>query len=83
MEAIKRVFKFGLGGAVGTGIGLVVGSLLAPQRGEDLQRASRALIEEAKRAGDAAQAQTQAQLQQRFRAKVDDPNALTGVDTRA
>jgi gas vesicle protein len=82
MEAVRRVFKFGLGGAIGTGIGLVVGSLLAPQRGEDLQQATRNLIDEAKRAGEEAQARTEAELRQRFRQDVHDPAALTGVETR-
>jgi hypothetical protein len=81
MEAIRRVFKFGLGGAVGTGIGLVIGSLLAPQKGEELQQASRDLIGEAKRAGAEAQARTEAELQQRFRKQVGDSSALTEVTT--
>lgn len=80
MEAVRRVFKFGLGGAVGTGIGLVIGSLLAPQKGEDLQKASRNLIDEAKRAGAEAQARTEAELQQRFRNRVDDSTAFTEVE---
>jgi len=83
MEAIRRVLKFGLGGAVGAGIGVVVGSLLAPQKGEELQRSSRALIDEAKRAGDAAQAQKQAELEERFRARVSDPGAFTGAESRS
>jgi gas vesicle protein len=80
MEAVRRVFKFGLGGAVGTGIGLVIGSLLAPQKGEDLQKVSRALIDEAKRAGAEAQSRTEAELTQKFRNRVNDQAAFTEAD---
>lgn len=80
MEAVRRVFKFGLGGAVGTGIGLVIGSLLAPQKGEDLQKSSRALIDEARRAGAEAQARTEAELTQKYRHRVSDQAAFTEAD---
>lgn len=78
MEAIKRVFKFGLGGALGAAIGAGVASLLAPQKGEELQTASRSFISEVKAAGDMAQQETETRMAQRFRVQVADDKALTG-----
>lgn len=81
MEAIKRVFKFGLGGALGAAIGAGVASLLAPQKGEEFQSTSRSFIAEVKSAGDQAQQETEARLAQRFRVQVADDKALTGDAT--
>jgi gas vesicle protein len=78
MEAIKRVFKFGMGGALGAAIGAGVASLFAPQKGEELQTASRSFVTEVKTAGDIAQQETEARLAQRFRVQVADDKALTG-----
>ena len=77
MEAIKRVFKFGMGGALGAAIGAGVASLFAPQKGEELQSASRSFIAEVKTAGDVAQQETEARLAERFRTQVADDKALT------
>lgn len=79
MDAVTRVLKFGLGGVFGAALGAGVASLLAPQRGEELQRASRAIIEEAKTDGNNAQALTESVLTERFRQQVNDPDALTGT----
>lgn len=78
MEAIKRVFKFGMGGALGAAIGAGVASLFAPQKGEELQTTSRSFVAEVKSSGDEAQRQTEAQLAERFRKQVADDKALTG-----
>jgi len=78
MEAIKRVFKFGIGGALGAAIGVGVASLLAPQRGEELQRSSRLFLEEVKAEGDRAQRETEARLAEKYRIQVNDSTALTG-----
>lgn len=77
MEAIKRMFKFGLGGAFGAAIGVGVASLFAPQKGEDLQSASRSFLSEVKQAGEQAQQETEARLAERFRVQVGDRKALT------
>lgn len=79
MDAVKRMFKFGLGGAFGAALGAGVASLFAPQKGEELQKASRAIIEEAKADGATAQAATEAALTERFRQQVNDKDALTGA----
>lgn len=78
MEAIKRVFKFGLGGAFGAAVGAGVAGLFAPQKGEELRTTSRSLIQQAKLEGAMAQRTTEEQLAQRFRAQVADDKALTG-----
>lgn len=77
MDGFKRLLTFGVGGAIGTAIGMVVGSLMAPQSGKDLQRSTGAFVDEVKRAGDIAQANTEAQLKARFQERVNDPTALT------
>lgn len=81
MEAVKRVFKFGLGGAFGAVIGAGVASLFAPQKGEDLQVASRTFLDEVKNEGDRAQRETEASLSERFRIQVADEKALTDDPT--
>lgn len=81
MDAIMRMVKFGGGAMLGVAIGAVVASLLAPQSGPALQTQTRDLIDEAKRQGDLAQAETSKSLQRRFREKVSDPNALTPHET--
>lgn len=83
MDAIKRVVKFGLGGALGAAIGIGVASLLAPQRGEELQRTSRRFIEEVKAEGDRAQRETEARLKEKYRIQVNDNTALTGEATHS
>jgi gas vesicle protein len=77
MEGIKRLVTFGLGGAIGTAVGIVVASFLAPQSGRELQASTQQFVDEVKAAGDAAQAATEAQVRARFQARVNDPTALT------
>lgn len=77
MEAIKRIFKFGLGTAFGAAVGGGIGALMAPQRGEDLQAEARALIDDVKTEGEAARIATEESLARRFRQQVDDSVALT------
>ena len=78
MEAVKRVFKFGLGSAFGAAVGGGIAAFLAPQRGKELQAASHSLIQEAKIEGEQAQRATEAEMARRFRAQVADDKALTG-----
>ena len=78
MAAGKRLIAFGGGSLVGAAIGAAVAGLLAPQRGEDLQRQARALIDEARSEGDRAAEETRQALASRFRGRVDDPVALRG-----
>lgn len=77
------LLKFLLGGAAGTAVGLAVASLLAPQKGSELQAATHERLAAAKAAGDEAERQTATAMQDRFRQRVGDPAALTTVDTTA
>ena len=78
MEAVKRIFKFGLGSAFGAAVGGGIAAFLAPQKGKELQTASRSLIEEARIEGEEAQRLTEAEMARRFRVQVADDKALTG-----
>lgn len=80
MEAIKRVFKFGMGGAFGAAIGAGVAALMAPRRGEELQAASKALADQAKADGEAAKAAREQEMMNRFRSQVHDSAAFTEQD---
>ena len=75
--------KFILGGAAGTAVGLAVASLLAPQKGSDLQAATHERLAAAKTAGDEAERQTVIAMQDRFRQRVGDPRAFTPDDSVA
>jgi gas vesicle protein len=77
MGVAKKLLKFTTGSATGAAVGLVVGSLLAPQRGAELQQASHVLIGEARSDGQTAQDRTERELKERFRKHVNDPSALT------
>lgn len=66
MDGIKRLIAFGIGGAIGTAVGAVVASLTAPQSGKELQVSTQSFVDEVKAAGDAAQAETEAQLLKRY-----------------
>jgi gas vesicle protein len=77
---MQGLLKFLAGGAAGTAVGLVMGSLLAPQRGEDFQSAARQRVADAKRAGDEAERETEAVLRERFRQTVKDPTALASTN---
>lgn len=66
-----------LGGlAAGAITGALVAGLLAPQRGTELQGEIRERIEAAKVARTEAEASTAAEMRERFRRIVNDPNAL-------
>jgi len=75
--------KFILGGAAGTAVGLAVASLLAPQKGTELQAATHERLAAAKEAGDEAERQTASAMQDRFRQRVGDPRAFTPSDPAA
>lgn len=69
--------KFILGSAAGTAVGLAVASLLAPQKGSELQAATHERLAKAKAAGDEAERQTTSAMRDRFRQRVGDPTAFT------
>lgn len=77
MGILLRLAKFAVGGAAGTAVGVAVGSVLAPERGADLQARANALLNEAQATGDSAQSETEEALRERFRVQTDDPKAFT------
>jgi len=77
MEAIKRVFKFSMGGIVGAAVGAGVAMFMAPQRGEELQAETQALIDQAKADGEAAKRAKEQEMMNRFRSSVNDQKAFT------
>jgi gas vesicle protein len=80
MEAIKRVFKFSIGGALGAAIGAGVAALTAPKRGEEFRQESLALVQEVKSQGEAAKLAKEQEMMNRFRSQVHDDSAFTGQD---
>lgn len=80
MEAIKRVFKFSMGGALGAAVGAGVAALLAPKRGEELQKESMAFVEQVKAEGETAKLAKEQEMLNRFRSQVDDTTAFTEQD---
>jgi gas vesicle protein len=80
---MKRLAKFTGGGVVGAAIGSVTATLLAPESGNELQRKLRNRLRQAKLAGATAKAEKEEALIQRFRSRVDDPNALEEERVRA
>ena len=84
MASIEGVIKFIAGGAAGAAVGMVVGSLLAPQKGSELQAETHQRLSDARTAGAEAERQTELAMQDRFRQRVGDPTAFTaeGAATR-
>lgn len=80
MEAIRRVFKFSVGSALGAAIGAGVAALMAPKRGEELQQESMAFVEKVKAEGEAAKLAKEQEMLNRFRSQVNDPAAFTEQD---
>lgn len=82
MDLAKKLFKFTAGGATGAAVGIGVASLLAPQRGETLQKDVNDLIAEVKTSGENARTETERELAERFRQRVNDPDALKNTEVR-
>lgn len=80
MEAIKRIFKFGMGGAVGAAIGAGVAALMAPKRGDVLRQETQEFVSQVKTDGDAAKAAKEQEMMNRFRSQVHDNTAFTEKD---
>lgn len=80
MGVAKKLFKFTAGSATGAAVGAAVASLFAPQRGEVLQQDVSDLVGDVKTAGANAETQTKRELAERFRQRVDDPDALTNPE---
>ena len=80
MEAIKRVFKFGMGGALGAAIGAGVAALTAPKRGEEFRKESLAFVDQVKAEGETAKRAKEQEMMNRFRSQVHDSAAFTEQD---
>ena len=76
MALIKKLAKFGAGIAAGSAIGAAIGTLTAPDEGDSFRRKMKQHFETARRAGDEAKAEKQAQLINQFRKDVGDFDAL-------
>lgn len=83
MGAAKRLMKFGLGGVLGAAVGTAVGILFAPQSGDELKEEVAERVRAAQVAGAEAQAAKEAELVQKFRVEVGDPDALQRVAIQA
>ena len=71
MGVLGKVISFSLGAAAGAASGVAAARLLAPQSGEDTQRQMNDLRQEVEGAGLAARAETEATLQNRYRATLE------------
>ena len=76
MGTIKRIGKFGLGGAVGAIAGVVGGLFFAPDSGNETQKKVRERISLARAAGAEAQTSKERELIARFRSETNDQTAF-------
>ncbi|HEV2527512.1 MAG TPA: YtxH domain-containing protein [Thermomicrobiales bacterium] len=78
--AAGRFIKFASGGLFGAGVGTALAILFAPRSGETLRAQVHERIQLAKLAGIEAQAETEAAVIARYRAKMGDQNALADYE---
>jgi gas vesicle protein len=83
MGAARRLAKFGSGGLLGAGIGTAVAILFAPQSGDEFKGRLVDRIREARLAGAQAKAEKEDELIRKFRAEVNDPEALQDQEAQA
>lgn len=76
-SGISTLMKFAAGSALGATLGATIGMLMAPKSGAQLQADTASLVETLKTEGEIARQEAEAQVAERFRAKVNDPNAFT------
>jgi gas vesicle protein len=67
VNALMRIANFAGGALLGTAIGSAAAAFLAPQSGPELQQFIRERIDEAKRAREAAEKETQERLWEKYR----------------
>lgn len=82
MGMLGRLGAFIAGGLLGAGVGAVVGTLTAPQSGDEFRRDLERRVDQVKVAGLEAQARTEEELIRRFRAETGDPSALRDEETQ-
>ncbi len=76
-----RFITFASGGLFGAGVGTALAILFAPQSGDILRTRVNDRFKLARLAGIEAQAETEAAIIARYRAKMGDPTALTELET--
>jgi gas vesicle protein len=76
---IKRLTKFGMGIVAGGAIGAAIGTLTAPDEGENFRHRVKQHFANAKQAGEDEQARTQANLITKYRQNVGNFDALEAV----
>lgn len=76
-SGISTLIKFAAGSAFGATLGATIGMLMAPKSGEQLQADTAAFVDTLKTEGEIARQEAEAQMADRFRAKVNDSTALT------
>ena len=79
--AAGQFIKFASGGLFGAGIGTALAILFAPQSGDFLRTRVNDRLKLARLAGIEAQAETEAGIIARYRAKMGNPTALTELET--
>lgn len=83
MSTVKRLLTFGGGGLLGAGIGTAVAVLFAPRSGEEQQDRVEDIMRRARLNGAEAKAGKEAELIEKYRHDVNDPDALTDEVIRA
>ncbi len=78
--AAGRFIRFASGGLFGAGVGTALAILFAPQSGEALRTRVHERVQLAKRAGIEAQAETEAAIIARYRAKMGDSGVLADYE---
>jgi gas vesicle protein len=82
MGAAQRLLKFASGGLLGTAVGTAVAILWAPQSGDELRGRIADRVRRARLAGAEAKAAKEEQLIHKFRAEVEDPQALRDEEAK-
>lgn len=80
--AAGRFIRFASGGLFGAGVGTALAILFAPQSGDVLRRRVNERLKLAQLAGIEAQAETEAAIIARYRAKMGNESALTDFEAK-
>lgn len=83
MGVLGRIGAFIAGGAIGAGVGAVIGVLNAPQSGDEFRESVDRKIDQARLAGLEAQVRTEEELIRRFREDTGDATALRDTETQS
>ncbi len=77
MKAVRTVAGFTAGVAIGALAGAAAGFLSAPHSGDDLRKEGHEVIDAAKQAGERARVDREAELRDKYRNQVGNPQALS------